>query len=122
MSLFDQQPMGPIPARHPVRYLPDPELDAAGVDPAAEIELVEPPLELVDPVPTSRRPGVRHVITWLLLALFALALILPTVSLVHPEGADDRLTAAYLISAAVVLAVIGTAYLIFRRSLPKRST
>lgn len=122
MSLFDQQPMGPIPARHPVRYLPDPELDAAGVDPAAEIELVEPPLELVDPVPTSRRPGVRHVITWLLLVPFALALILSAVPLVNPEGADDRLTAAYLISAAVVLAVIGTAYLIFRRSLPKRST
>ena len=41
MSLFDQQPMGPIPARRPVRYVPDPELEAAGIDPDVAPEKVD---------------------------------------------------------------------------------
>lgn len=122
MSLFDQQPMGPIPARRPVRYVPDPELEAAGIDPDhAEVEVLEPrPAELIDGVAKPARHRVRNLIAWLLLAPMLLSLILSIVSLAYPEGAGDRMLLPYLISAVIVVAVIGGAYLLFRRSLPTR--
>ncbi len=119
MSLFDQQPMGPIPARRPMRFAPDPELEAIGVDPAtAEIELVEPrPAELTDPVSRPRRHRVRDAIAWLLLIPMLLSLGVSAVTLIRPEAAGDRMTVPYLSSAGAVLAIIVGAYLLFRRSL-----
>lgn len=75
MSLFDQQPMGPVPARKPILVPPDPELEAEVADPAAaDVELVGPvPEELSAPVqPVAARPA-RH---WTTVALAVVLLVL----------------------------------------------
>jgi hypothetical protein len=124
MSLFDQQPMGPVPARKPVRYVPDPELEAAGVDPeAVEIEVMEPrPAELRAPVAGRHGHLLRNTIAWLLLAPFLLSLIGSAINLAQREESDDRLTTSYLVAAGIVLAVIVVSHLLFRRRAGRTST
>lgn len=120
MSLFDQQPFGPIPARKPVRYLPDPELEAAGIDPAtAQIEVVDPPAELAAPVVVQHRHPARTLVAWLLLIPFALSVIPSAIFMVGQP--DDPMTVPYLVSGTVVLLVVAVAYLIFRRSSPSQT-
>lgn len=119
MSLFDQQPFGPVPARKPVRLVPDPELEAIRSDAdVTEIEVLEPrPAELVDPVTQPRHHRVRYLVAWLLLVPMLGSLAFSAVTLIQPEGAGDRMTVPYLVSAVIVLATILAAYLLFRRSL-----
>lgn len=117
MSLFDQQPFGPIPARRPIRVPPDPELEAAGIDPdVTPIELVDPPAELVEPVTTRHRHPVRNLIAWLLLIPLLAQVVVGAFLLAQPNETGSRMTVPYLISGALVLAVILVAYLLFTRS------
>lgn len=68
MSLFDQQPFGPVPARRPNLIPNDPELEGLGVDyPDLRLEVVQPaPAELADavPAPPSRHLVLRTVAGW----------------------------------------------------------
>jgi len=121
MPMFDQQPMGPVPARRPILMPPDPELEALMSDPlAAEVTLVGPvPMELVEPL-GGRQPGTP---SWRWLRwLVALMLVVPTIfnlvaaaSYLFGDDPDSLLLRpARLIAAAIVLAVLLVAHLLFR--------
>jgi hypothetical protein len=121
MVLFDQQPMGPVPARRPILMPPDPELEELMSDPAtAEITLVGPvPMELVEPLRSPRRPPAWRRLRWVV----AVLLVVPTFfNLVwvaiyfigdDPDGMLVRLPR--LFGAGALLAVLVVAHLWFRR-------
>ncbi|MEA4942965.1 MAG: hypothetical protein VB080_00865 [Propionicimonas sp.] len=123
MSLFDQQPMGPVPARKPILVPPDPELEAEVPDPAAaEVELVGPlPDELSYPVqPVAAVRPVRH---WSTVALAVILLVLLVGGL--PFALIALAQAAFAGSvpeavALVILAVMGAGTVLvwlYRRNL-----
>ena len=128
MVLFDQQPMGPVPARRPILMPPDPELEALLSDPAtAEVTLVgSVPMELVEPLGGRRRPPAWRRLRWVL----AVVLVVPTffnlvwvVIYVIGDDPDGTLTrAARLIGGGVLLGILVVAHLWFlhraRRSRP----
>lgn len=119
MVMFDQQPMGPVPARRPILMPPDPELEALMSDPSmAEVTLVGPvPMELVEPLGGRRRPRPWRRLRWVL----AVVLVVPTIfNLVlaviyvigdEPDGALARLPR--LIGAAILLVILLVAHLRF---------
>jgi hypothetical protein len=119
MSLFDQQPMGPVPARRPILVPPDPELEQAVEDPAAvEVELVDPvPRELRDATPPTGPRRRRWV--W----LFALVLVLPLgydlavalSALVVPGTLDDAGRVPGLIVPCLLVLVGLVAFVVSRR-------
>lgn len=118
MSLFDQQPMGPVPARRPVIVPADPELEGAGVDPTtASIRVMKPvPTELRRHEPLrARRHVFRYIVGSLLIVPFAAAVVVGMVGVGRPESADGRMTGPFLISFAVVGLVILGASLVARR-------
>jgi len=122
MAMFDQQPMGPVPARRPILMPPDPQLQDLLSDPAtAEVTLVGPiPMELVEPLRGQQRgPSPWRWLRWVV----AFLLVVPTIfNLVaaagyllgdDPDGALVR--PARLIGAAVLLAILVVAHLVFLR-------
>ena len=121
MVLFDQQPMGPVPARRPILMPPDPELEELMSDPAtAEITLVGPvPMELVEPLGGPRRPPAWRRLRWVL----ALLLVVPTffnlvwvvIYLVGDDPDSTLMRVPRLAGAGVLLAILVIAHLWFRR-------
>ena len=118
MVLFDQQPMGPVPARRPILMPPDPQLEALMSDPAtAEVQVVGPvPMELREPLPGKPRTA------WLRLRwLLALVLLLPTVFglvtvpmyLLGDDSDGELMRSPRLIGAGVLLAIVIVAHLWF---------
>lgn len=119
MAMFDQQPMGPVPARRPILMPPDPELEDLLADPAtAEVTLVGPvPMELVEPL-RGREPGPRpwRWLRWLV----ALLLVVPTIFnlvaassyLFGDEPAGPLVRPARLIAVALLLVALAVAYLV----------
>ncbi len=123
MSLFDQQPMGPVPARHPIMMPPDPELEAAVDDPvSAEVTLVGPvPRELAG----ASEPEPRRVTVWQVVRVaFVLLLVAPsvyglsfwTIQLVlGGDALDEQVRVPALFVAAGLVVVITLAHLAWRR-------
>lgn len=127
MSLFDQQPMGPIPARRPILLPPDPELEAAVPDPAtAEVQLVGPvPRELAGAAPAGRpraAPGHRlRIAVALLLVAPSLVSIIPVwLSLFAPDALLGNVPGFVVIGLVVpgALAVAMVVSQLRRRTLP----
>lgn len=127
MVMFDQQPMGPVPARRPILMPPDPELEALMSDPTtAEVTLVGPvPMELVEPL-RSRPPRppawrrLRWVVAFLLVVPTLFNLVWVMIYLVgdDPDGALVRIPR--LIGIGILAVVLLGAHLWFRRRV-KRS-
>lgn len=123
MSLFDQQPMGPVPARHPILLPPDPELEAVVDDPvSAEVTLVGPvPRELADAAAPAPRPVtawqvLRVVLVLLLVAPTVYGLAFWTIQLVVGGAAlDEQVRVPALFVAAGLVVVITIAHLTWRR-------
>jgi len=122
MVLFDQQPMGPVPARRPILMPPDPELEALMSDPAtAEITLVGPvPMELVEPLGGPRRPPAWRRLRWVL----AFLLVVPTffnlvwVVMIYLVGDDPDsavMRVPRMVGGGILLAILVVAHLWFRR-------
>ena len=119
MVLFDQQPMGPVPARRPILMPPDPQLEELVADPGtAEITLVGPaPMELREPLPGLRRSTVWRGLRWTV----AVALLAPTfyglASVPNYLLGDDPdgllVRPARLIGVAIVLLILLVAHLLF---------
>jgi len=128
MPMFDQQPMGPVPARRPILMPPDPEREALMSDPeSAEVILVGPiPMELVEPL-RGRQPGPRpwRWLRWVVALLLVVPTIFNLVAAASYVFADDPdvllLRPARLIGAATVLVVLLVAYLLFLGSRRKRT-
>lgn len=128
MPMFDQQPMGPVPARRPILMPPDPEREALMSDPeSAEVTLVGPiPMELVEPL-RGRQPGPRpwRWLRWVVALLLVVPTIFNLVAAASYLFADDPdvllLRPARLIGAATVLVVLLVAYLLFLGSRRKRT-
>jgi hypothetical protein len=128
MPMFDQQPMGPVPARRPILMPPDPEREALMSDPeSAEVILVGPiPMELVEPL-RGRQPGPRpwRWLRWVVALLLVVPTIFNLVAAASYLFADDPdvllLRPARLIGAATVLVVLLVAYLLFLGSRRKRT-
>lgn len=116
MALFDQQPMGPIPARRPILMPPDPELEAAIADPGtAHVELVEPyPDELRTAVPAKLHPSpavrwLRTVLIVLLLSETILGLGIGLTIMLTPDNSGmyaPRVIALGVVALLLVLAVL----------------
>lgn len=119
MSLFDPQPMGPVPARRPIMRPPDPELEAVVADPTTvDVEVVgEVPSELANPLPITSQPKhrLRTAVGWLLLLPAALSLVGGLIAVGVSEPSDGLMTAPYLMAGGIVLVTIGCAYVIVRR-------
>ncbi|MGV8907605.1 MAG: hypothetical protein ACOH1Y_01360 [Propionicimonas sp.] len=121
MVLFDQQPMGPVPARRPILMPPDPELEALMSDPAtAEVTLVGPvPMELVEPLGGPRRPPAGRWLRWVV----ALVLVVPTlfnlvwvvIYLVGDDPDSALMRVARMVGGGVLLAILVIALLWFLR-------
>jgi hypothetical protein len=128
MSMFDQQPMGPVPARHPILMPPDPDREALMSDPeSAEVTLVGPiPMELVEPL-RGRPPGTRpwRWLRWVV----ALLLVVPTIFNLVAAGAylfgdysDGVLVRpARIIAAVIIMVVLVVAHLLFLNSRRRRA-
>jgi len=112
MAMFDQQPMGPVPARRPILMPPDPELEDLMSDPAtAEVTLVGPvPMELVEPL-RGRQPGPRpwRWLRWVVALLLVVPTIFNLVSAARYVFVDDPggtlVNVPRVIGAAVLLAI-----------------
>lgn len=120
MTLFDQQPFGPVPARRPNLIPHDPELEGLGVDyPDLRLEVVAPvPAELADAdaTPPRRHLGLR-VVAWLVLLPLLAQLVIGTVMVITGEQfAGDGMRTPALISIGLVLAAIAGAWVLFVRS------
>ena len=111
MSMFDQQPMGPVPARRPILMPPDPELEDLMSDPStAEVTLVGPvPMELVEPLGGQRRPRPWRWLRWVV----AFLLVVPTffnlvwaVIYVLGDDPDATLLRVPRLNGAAILLVI----------------
>jgi len=119
MVLFDQQPMGPVPARRPILMPPDPQLEELLADPGmAQVELVGPvPMELREPLPGLRRPITWRRLRWVLAFLLVVPTIFNLVSAASYLLADDAdgllMRPARLIGAATVLGILLVAHLGF---------
>ena len=121
MVLFDQQPMGPVPARRPILMPPDPELEELMSDPAtAEITLVGPvPMELVEPLAGHRHPPAWRRLRWVL----AVLLVVPTffnlvwvvIYLVGDDPDSSLMRVPRLVGGGIVLAILVVACLWFGR-------
>ena len=122
MVLFDQQPMGPVPARRPILMPPDPELEELMSDPAtAEITLVGPvPMELVEPLGGPRRPPAWRRLRWVL----AFLLVVPTffnlvwVVMIYLVGDDPDsavMRVPRMVGGGILLVILVVAHLWFRR-------
>ena len=116
MSLFDQQPMGPVPARRPILMPPDPELEAATDDPAtADIELVGPvPTELqsadpIPPHPSRKLRSLRILIVVTLLWESVVGFVIALATTLIPNGSPEylpRVISFCIVAAVVVLAAV----------------
>ena len=118
MSLFDQQPMGPIPARRPILLPPDPELEAATDDPvSAQIDLVGPlPPELahataMPPHPRAAERSLRALLGMLLLAGFLPGLVVG-IAIFIPDG--TRMYLPRVIAFGTVLAITALAGVVWQ--------
>ncbi len=124
MSLFEQQPMGPVPARRPIMQPPDPEREEELADQGpVEVQVLGPlPPELAQGSVAGRRPPPRR---WLR-ALVAAVLLVPSLaqlgfglaSLVVPEVAFDERVRLPGLVVAVGVVVIVVAWLLHGR--PRR--
>jgi len=112
MSLFDQQPMGPVPARRPTRIPPDPELERAGLDQPVELIGVVPvELRAAHYSPRRRKRWIT-VVTWLLILPLALSIVGGAIGMIM---APESIPAPSLAALAVVGLILMTAYLVWRR-------
>jgi hypothetical protein len=122
MVMFDQQPMGPVPARRPIMMPPDPELEDLMSDPAtAEVTLVGPvPMELVEPLQGQERGrspwrALRWVVAFLLVVPTIFNLVAAANYLLGDDPDAELVRPARLIGAAILLAVLLVAHLLFLR-------
>jgi len=122
MAMFDQQPMGPVPARRPILMPPDPQLEDLLSDPAtAEVTLVGPvPMELVEPLRGRERGpspwrALRWVVAFLLVVPTIFNLVVAARYLLEDDPDGVLLRPARLIGAAVLLAILLVAHLLFLR-------
>ncbi len=113
MAMFDQQPMGPVPARRPIMMPPDPELEDLMSDPAtAEVTLVGPvPLELVEPLRGQERGrSPWRVLRWLVAVLLVVPTIFNLVTAARFVFVDDPggtlVNVPRVIGAAALLAIV----------------
>ncbi len=122
MALFDQQPMGPIPARRPVNIGQDPESAAAG------IYLGTTPVEVLGPVPRElttgtpskpRKHPIRIAVGILVLAPMAMNLLFGLLDLVRSED-DPEMRTPRVLAVGIVFLVIGCAHLVFRHLAGRR--
>ncbi|HEY3339342.1 MAG TPA: hypothetical protein VGK18_12620 [Propionicimonas sp.] len=122
MAMFDQQPMGPIPARRPILMPPDPQLEELLADPGmAEVTLVGPvPMELREPLPGKRRPTTWRRLRWVLAFLLVVPTIFNLISAATYLLGDDPDSAlmrpARLVGAGIVLVILLVAHLLFLSS------
>lgn len=126
MSLFDQQPMGPVPASRPIRVPADPALESIADDPSqVKVEVVAPlPPELAQasehaPERSTLRI-MRAVVASILVFGFGLALTIAAYRSVVPGEGDEGVP---LPALAVLVLVIGggavaTLWSRLRRSTP----
>lgn len=126
-QLFDQQPMGPVPARRPIMMPPDPELEAALDDPStASVRLVDPiPDELVGGADQGRAPRsplergwrtVRWIVAVALLVPTAVGIAVAVYRLLAPgEGLAEDLRIGGGVAVAVVVFGLGAALVLSDR-------
>lgn len=116
MALFDQQPMGPIPARRPVNIGQDPDSAAAG------IYLGATPVQVLGPVPrelAAGKPSMPHrhptriAVAILVLAPMAMDLLFGLLYLLRSED-DPEMRTPRLLAIGIVFLVVGCAHLVFR--------
>ncbi|MFT4294430.1 MAG: hypothetical protein QM582_03350 [Micropruina sp.] len=116
MSLFDQQPMGPVPARRPMIIGQDPDSAQAGIDlPTTRVEVLAPiPRELAAAAPyRRRRHPIRIAVGVLVLAPMLVELLFGLASLIRSED-DPEMQTPRVLAIGIVLVVIGCAHLVFR--------
>ena len=117
MSLFDQQPMGPIPARRPILIPDDPEVQAAGIDRSlVEVTVVSPaPRELRGYVAPPRRSHRLRIAVCVLLLLPYLPSVYEVLRrFVVPEASDPGMYLATMLAVFLVFGIILCAHLIAR--------
>ncbi len=119
MAMFDQQPMGPVPARRPIMMPPDPELEDLMSDPAtAEVTLVGPvPMELVEPLQGQERGhspwrALRWVVAFLLVVptIFNLVSAARLVFVDDPSGTLVNVPRVIGAAALLVILVVALAW------------
>ncbi len=122
MALFDQQPMGPVPARRPVNIGQDPDSAAAG------IYLGATPVEVLGPIPrelaagkpsTPRRHPIRIAVGILVLAPMVMNLLFGLLYLLRSED-DPEMRTPRVLAIGIVFLVIGCAHLVFRHLAGRR--
>ncbi|MFT3971008.1 MAG: hypothetical protein QM695_12215 [Micropruina sp.] len=122
MALFDQQPMGPIPARRPMNIGQDPESAEAGIylgNTQAEV-LGRVPRELRTGTSSKpRRHPVRIAVGILVLAPMVLNLLFGLLYLVRSED-DPEMRTPRVLALGIVFLVIGCAHLVFRHLAGRR--
>lgn len=120
MSMFDQQPMGPVPARRSIMMPPDPELEALVADPVTvEVRIVgRSPRELaeaaVPALPRRRRWG-RGAIALLLVLPMVFEIGWATLNLLV-VGEDDDVRGPGIIVAFLVAATMLAAHAVWRHT------
>ncbi len=129
MALFDQQPMGPVPARRPILIPPDPELEALVDDPVrADVQILEPvPRELAEGQAGGRRSGARRSVRWalalLLLVPSAIELVAAVAGLMFPgEAIDETVRWSARAVAGVMVVTMIVAQLWFNHRARGRTT
>ncbi len=122
MALFDQQPMGPVPARRPVNIGQDPDSAAAG------IYLGTTPVEVLGPIPrelaagkpsTPHRHPIRIAVGVLVLAPMVMNLLFGLLYLLRSED-DPEMRTPRVLAIGIVFLVIGCAHLVFRHLAGRR--
>jgi len=113
MAMFDQQPMGPVPARRPIMMPPDPELEDLMSDPAtAEVTLVGPvPMELVEPIQGRERGrspwlALRWVVAFLLVVPTIFNLVTAALFVFVDDHGGTLVNVPRVIGAAALLAIL----------------
>ena len=117
MSLFDQHPMGPIPARRPILIPDDPEVQAAGIDRSlVEVTVMSPaPRELRGYVAPPRRSHRLRIAVCVLLLLPYLPSVYEVLRrFVVSEASDPGMYPATMLAVFLVFGIILCAHLIAR--------
>lgn len=118
MSLFDQQPMGPVPARRPVMNPPDPAREGLPYPEAMDVHVEQPvPSELEDEdsgdTQTSNRHWFRFTVASILIVAFVISVVGGAFALFHPS--ENTLIGIAGMTVAVVVTVVIVAVRVWSR-------